>query len=289
MSFGTVYQALIRKRLYRKGLRSDWITIGKQKLHALTGDFGGPFGRIVLIHGLGANSTSLSPLIKRLLPHFQTFTVLDLIGHGLNDDVREDLPFDEIYAAVEKQLLHYADEESIALFGTSLGGGFALRFASKYPELVSQLVLVSPAGAPLTATHVDSIRRLFTFSPREGARPLIKALFHEPPWYGSVISRELKVAMERPIVRAILDKLEDVPTLTEAELSALRMPILLVWGQSERVLPRRALNWFLTHLPDQAQVLQPFGYGHSPHLEESADLARRILHFFSRSHRGTVQ
>ena len=103
--------------------------------------------------------------------------MLDLIGHGLNDDVREDLPFDEIYAAVEKQLLHYADEESIALFGTSLGGGFALRFASKYPELVSQLVLVSPAGAPLTATHVDSIRRLFTFSPREGARPSSRLYF----------------------------------------------------------------------------------------------------------------
>ena len=115
--------------------------------------------------------------------------------------MREDLPFDEIYEAVEKQLLHYADEQSVALFGTSLGGGFALRFASKYPQLVSQLVLVSPAGAPLTVKHLDSIRRLFTFSPREGARPLIKALF-QTAWYGSVINRELKVAMERPIVRA---------------------------------------------------------------------------------------
>ena len=171
------------------------------------------------------------------------------------------------------------------LSGSSLGGGLALRFATEHPEHVARLSLISPAGAPLKRRDIQRLRRLFHADESNGMRLLIQALFHKPPWYGSLLGRELQRQLGRPIVRSILSQLESIPTLTPEAVAQIDCPILLIWGQSESVLPRHCLNWFLEHLPENAYIEQPFGYGHAPHLEAAQDLTARLLHFFRKSDR----
>jgi pimeloyl-ACP methyl ester carboxylesterase len=57
------------------------------------------------------------------------------------------------------------------------------------------------------------------------------------------------------------------------------MPILFLWGRSEKLLPPSALRYFRDHLPAHAIVEEPHGFGHTPQLEEPARLAARILAF----------
>jgi pimeloyl-ACP methyl ester carboxylesterase len=54
-----------------------------------------------------------------------------------------------------------------------------------------------------------------------------------------------------------------------------------MWGQSERILPLTAYNFFRRHLPGHARVQEPEGFGHSPFLERPNELARRILAFMT--------
>jgi pimeloyl-ACP methyl ester carboxylesterase len=57
------------------------------------------------------------------------------------------------------------------------------------------------------------------------------------------------------------------------------MPILLLWGQSERLLPRSSLAYFRHHLPRHAVIEEPVGFGHCPHLDDAARLAERLVEF----------
>ena len=278
MSVGTVYQKLIRRRLKRQGFESRFVEVSDYKLHALDGHFSGELGTLVFVHGLGSSALSLSPLLKRLAPHFSRVVAIDLLGHGDNDSPTQPVAVETVYELLAKQLQRIG-EAPFALYGSSLGGGFSLRFAIEHPEYVSRLALTSPAGAPLKQVDIRRLRALFTVDSLEDMRSLVNALFHRPPWYGSLLGRELKFAMERPIVRQILAQLESIQTLTAKDVEQLAMPILLIWGQSESLLPRHCLDWFRTHLPRQTYIEQPFGYGHSPHLEAADDLSARLLHF----------
>jgi hypothetical protein len=51
------------------------------------------------------------------------------------------------------------------------------------------------------------------------------------------------------------------------------------WGQSERVLPPSALDYFRRHLPLQTLIEEPTGFGHSPHIDDPARLAAWIVDF----------
>ena len=184
-----------------------------------------------------------------------------------------------LFQTLSSQLLGIS-AKPFALYGSSLGGGLCLRFAIEHPEMVSRLALTSPAGAPLTGSDMKRLRRLFSVDTKKGTKALVRTLFHRPPWYGSLLARELRRAMARPVVREILHQLEDIPTLKDLDVHRLEMPILLMWGQSETLLPRHCLEWFCEHLPKHAYIEQPFGYGHSPHLEVPEDLCARLIHFF---------
>lgn len=279
VSVGTVYQKLIRRRLRRQGFESHYVELSGHRLHALDGQFNGELGTLVFVHGLGSSALSLSPLLKRLAPNFNRVVAIDLVGHGENEPPSDTIAVETVYALFSEQLKRIGDEP-FALYGSSLGGGLSLRFAAENPGRISRLALTSPAGAPLRNTDIKRLRTLFTVESNENMRTLVHALFHRPPWYGSLLARELKLAMERPIVKQILSQLEDIQTLTAQDIEKLSIPILLIWGQSESLLPRHCLEWFRKHLPSQAYIEQPFGYGHSPHLEAADDLSARLLHFF---------
>jgi pimeloyl-ACP methyl ester carboxylesterase len=278
VSVGTVYQKLIRRRLRRQGFESRYVDLSGYNLHSLDGQFNGELGTLVFVHGLGSSALSLSPLLKRLAPHFSRVVAIDLLGHGENESPAQTVAVETVYELFAEQLQRVGGGP-FALYGSSLGGGFSLRFAIEHPECVSRLALTSPAGAPLRKIDIKRLRALFTVDSPEEMRSLVNALFHRPPWYGSLLGRELKLAMERPIVKQILAQLESIQTLTAQDVEQLSIPVLLIWGQSESLLPRHCLDWFRAHLPRQTYIEQPFGYGHSPHLEAADDLSARLLHF----------
>lgn len=285
VSIGSVVQKMIRRRLRRQGFSSAYIHIKGHRLHYLEGTFFGGLGTLFLVHGLGANATSFSPILTRIAPEFDRVIALDLIGHGLNEDLVEPIAVEDVFQILSAQIQALAQGEKISFFGTSLGGGFVLRFASEYPKALRSIALVSPAGPPLRKKDVAHIRGLFSIDEPQSMKRLVEALFHRSPWYGSLLGRELKLAMARPIVQSIVKQLEGIAALSIDDVADLTIPILMIWGQSERVLPRRSLEWYLKYLPDHAYVEQPFGYGHSPHVEVPEDLSARLLHFYRKSAR----
>jgi pimeloyl-ACP methyl ester carboxylesterase len=99
---------------------------------------------ILLIHGIGDNSTTWSTVQSKLAQRF-TVIAVDLLGHGQSDKPRADYSI-AAYANGMRDLLSVLDIERATVVGHSLGGGVAMQFAYQFPQLVERLVLVGAGG-----------------------------------------------------------------------------------------------------------------------------------------------
>jgi pimeloyl-ACP methyl ester carboxylesterase len=99
---------------------------------------------LLLIHGVGDDSTAWEPVHAKLA---QRFTVIapDLLGHGESDKPRADYSL-PAFANGMRDLLTVLGIDRVTVVGHSFGGGVAMQFAYQYPQLVERLVLVSTGG-----------------------------------------------------------------------------------------------------------------------------------------------
>src|SRR6187551_2213179 len=99
---------------------------------------------ILLIHGIGDNSTTWSTVQSTLA---QRFTVIapDLLGHGKSDKPRADYSV-AAYANGMRDLLSVLGIDRVTVVGHSLGGGVAMQFGYQFPQMVDRLVLVGAGG-----------------------------------------------------------------------------------------------------------------------------------------------
>ena len=113
---------------------------GYQRAYRIAGS--GP--AILLIHGIGDNSTTWNAIQAKLA---QRFTVIapDLLGHGRSDKPRADYSV-AAYANGMRDLLSVLEIERVTVVGHSLGGGVGMQFAYQFPHLVERLILVGAGG-----------------------------------------------------------------------------------------------------------------------------------------------
>ena len=84
--------------------------------------------------------------------------------------------------------------------------------------------------------------------------------------------------MRRPIQQLLHNAGED-DWLAPAELARLSMPVMLMWGRGEIVLPRAHYDFFARHLPSHAEIVTPRHFGHAPHVDNPAAVAAYVRRF----------
>ncbi|GAA0411457.1 pimeloyl-ACP methyl ester esterase BioH [Cocleimonas flava] len=95
---------------------------------------------LLLLHGWGMNSNVWKPVLPALEPHYQIHLV-DLPGHGINNDVNADSMQDIM--ALFSDLIDELGQEKVHIMGWSLGGLIAQALADKIPEKIQSLTLVA--------------------------------------------------------------------------------------------------------------------------------------------------
>jgi pimeloyl-ACP methyl ester carboxylesterase len=189
---------------------------------------------LILVHGgLGA-SDMFTAILPALAAGRQVITV-DLQGHGRTADIDRPLSFeamaDDIAALVKHLGLEKAD-----VMGYSLGGGVALRTAIQHPEVVRKLVIVS---APFR---------------RDGWYPEILAGMAR---VGPAAAEAMKPTPMYQLYSRVATKPDDWPVLLgkvgemfkkdydwSAEVSAIKTPTLLVFGDADAVRTAHAVQFF---------------------------------------------
>lgn len=267
-----------RRALVRRGARSQWLMTRYGRMHCYDAPGGGDLPTIALLHGLAAAATPFGPLLMRLRKDVRRVLAPDHLGHGFSAGRTAPLTPASLLGATRETLDRLIDQPAIVL-GNSLGGAVAVRYALASPRNVRALVLVSPAGAHCDDNEWRELKQLFAMSTRADAAMFFRRVYHEPPWFLSLVAHELPAAMASAPVRSLLLGACNATALRPEELEALDMPVLLVWGQEERLLPDSNLEYFRRHLPRGTRVERPDGFGHSPHIDAPDALAELIVDF----------
>jgi pimeloyl-ACP methyl ester carboxylesterase len=212
---------------------------------------------ILLIHGIGDNSTTWSSVQTKLA---QRFTVIapDLLGHGKSDKPRADYSV-AAYANGMRDLLSVLDIEHVTVVGHSLGGGVAMQFAYQFPQLVDRLILVGAGGV---TKDVNVVLRAASLPMGTEALALLRLPLVLPALqiFGRVAGRMLgstRVGRDLPDMLRILADLPE-PTASSAFARTLRavvdwrgqvvtmldrcyltesVPVQLIWGTHDAVIP----------------------------------------------------
>ena len=277
-----LYEQMVRQWLRLNGARSRQVLYEGGYVHALEMDGTGSLPPLVLLHGFSASGPSQYPaLIRALRPHVRRLLMPDLPGHGLSS-VPPELDGRVLQRGLDACLDWLVDEPAM-IFASSLSGGLSVRYALSRPEAVVGLMLCSPSGAPTSASEVRALQSLFDVRSHRQALNFVDSLFPERHPLRHLLAWGVRQQFDRPHLKELLAHLAEADFLRPEELAQLVMPVQLVWGQAERTLPATHFEYFRSHLPSDAEVVRPPGFGHAPFLHRSAELAQMLLGFSARA------
>jgi pimeloyl-ACP methyl ester carboxylesterase len=238
---------------------------------------------VVLVHGVGANSSVWNVVQARLA---QRFTVIapDLLGHGKSDKPRNDSSI-AAYANGLRDLLSVLGIDRVTIVGHSLGGGVAMQFTYQFPEFVERLVLVGTGGVttdvsralrwaslPIASEVLAALRlpgalpalRLAGRVARltAGSTPFGRDLPHVLEVLAELAEPGAAEAFSRT-VRASIDWRGQMITMLDRSYLAEPVPVQLIWGDQDSVIPVSHAR--LAHAAMPGSRLTIFdGCGHFP-------------------------
>lgn len=239
-------------------------------------DTGGTGTPIVCLPGLADSGASWAPLMLALRRRGFRVVLVEGAGHGLSSQSRTTYTVETHLASIE-EVLGLVVEQPALLVGNSLGGAAALRCAVAQASRVRAVFLTSPGGGTMTPEALADVRAAFTMRSTADARAFMKRILHRATPLHLATARLMLAHTSSPAVRDVVADLHTDHVLEG--LHTIRVPIHLLWGPSDRLLPPSCLESLQQQLPPHAVIAQPEGLGHCPHLDDPFRLARMIEAF----------
>ncbi len=255
---------------------------------------------VVLVHGITSSSEVWREVMLQLAER-HTVIAPDLLGHGRSAKPRGDYSLGA-YASGIRDLLGVLGFERGTAVGHSLGGGIAMQFAYQFPEYCERLVLMSSGGL---GREVNPLLRAATLPGSELVLPVLThsyalrageaaaaAVGRLGLQFGSDVAEfargyaSLGDADSRHAflctLRAVIDtRGQRVSALDRIYLAA-KMPLLVIWGAEDPVIPASHGRGVLDLVPT-ARLVELEGAGHFPQLDEPYRVARELQDFIDSS------
>ncbi|MGI9019960.1 MAG: alpha/beta fold hydrolase [Solirubrobacterales bacterium] len=281
-------------------IREQRIELAGYRTRALelepTGRAQGP--AMVLLHGFSDSADCWRPTLAALAKHGRRATALDLPGFGQAARLHREAPIlpqlDAFVAAAVRREARRSPTGSVLLAGNSMGGAAALRAAEDADLPLAGIVPVAPAGLDM-ARWISII---------EGEAPL-RWLMRSPLPVPEVVVREVigrmyrtmafahpgavdpsavssftrHVGSKRDVVRILGTGHRLVAELRDPfNLDRIACPVLLVWGERDRMVYARGSERVLEQVEGSAIELIE-DCGHCPQVECPDRMAEVLVEF----------
>jgi pimeloyl-ACP methyl ester carboxylesterase len=280
-----------------RGHQVEHVTIhGHDRAYVKVGPEVGTAPVLLLLHGLGCDHTSWHPVLDTLARRY-TVIAPDLLGHGQSAKPRADYSVGG-YANGMRDLLTVLGVDKVTVVGHSFGGGVAMQFAYQFPERTERLVLVAPGGVgpevtafiraiTLPGYHqamglltLPGIRHAGTAGLRALAAtgiPAARDLGEVARIYDSFKDPHARAAI-RHVVRSVVDLKGQIVTMVDRAYLTQAMPILVVWGEEDRVIPVRHADNVRAIAPGAVVQVLP-NSGHFPHRDHPQRFVKALNDF----------
>ena len=271
---------------------SQFIEINGLDVHAKTLGQGEPV--FVLLHGFGASLYSWQAVMTSF-SQLGTVIAFDRPAFGLTERPMSWTGTNPYSPQAQVELViglldHFNVSQAI-LVGNSAGGTVAMQAALAYPTRVSALILVDPAvytggGAPswirplLGTPQMRHLGPLIARQIQQRGPQLIELAWHDP----SRLQPETLELYQKPLQVENWDKalweltLASQPTGLADRLPEFMLPVMVITGDDDRIVPTADSIRLAGELPDASLVIIPDA-GHVPH-EERPDLFIQAINQF---------
>ncbi|EED34016.1 hypothetical protein NOR53_1496 [gamma proteobacterium NOR5-3] len=241
---------------------------------------------VIMLHGFGASLHTWDGWAAELDDAFRVIR-FDLPGSGLSyPDPTGDYS-DERAVQLLAALMDELGLARAALVGNSIGGRIAWRMAAMYPQRVSALVLVSPDGFASEgfeygkAPEVPAVMGLMRY-----ALPKSVLAMNLAPAYADAnklsedrVTRYHDLMLAPGSREALLQRMaQTVLVDPEPLLRQISAPVLLLWGESDRMIPVGNAADYQAALPNSRLVRLP-DLGHVPQEEDALRSAAPVRKF----------
>jgi pimeloyl-ACP methyl ester carboxylesterase len=260
---------------------------------------------LLLIHGLGGSYENWQEAIE---PLARTHTVIapDLPGHGDSAAGGGDYSVGALASSL-RDLLVALGHERVTLVGHSLGGGVAMQFSYQFPEMIERLVLVSSGGLGpevslvLRAAALPGADLFIAVTAEAGRRvgPLVGRALSTVGLrpnadvaevlrgYGTLVDPERRAAF-LSTVRAVIGTGGQRVAATDRLYLAQAVPVLIVWGAADRIIPVSHGEDAHRHIPGSR--LEIFDdVGHLPQIEAPLRFVLTLEEFLAETEPATLE
>lgn len=240
---------------------------------------------LVLVHGFGGDKDNWTRFSATLVDEYRVIAP-DLPGFG---ESPRDPERDHSISAQSDWLQGFVAALKIDRYhigGNSMGGHIAAFHAHQYPQRIESILLLNNAGvdAPNPSEMWLAVQRgenpLILDSPDDFDRLLDFVSHKKPflPWPAKDVLAQ-KSFQHSGFNRRIFEQYKDDRSAgLEPLLSDIRQPVLIIWGEYDRVLDVSSIDVMRPLLP-QASVIVMEDTGHLPMLERPEETAAHYLEF----------
>jgi pimeloyl-ACP methyl ester carboxylesterase len=237
---------------------------------------------VLLIHGFGGHTFSFRHTIPALEREYRVVAV-DLMGFGFSERPKD---ADYSLAAHADRVLRLMDHLGIdkaAAVGHSMGGEVVMRMASIAPDRIARLVLAGSVSGDRVPTLPTTplIKPFLPAMARLTSRLMLKRSVDDP----SVITPEMREGYLAPMrikgsIDGLYQILRDGRGDGKIDFDRITQPVLILWAENERIVPRVALSRLRKRFPN-AEVVIIEDAGHLLLEEQPAACNAAILKFFA--------
>ena len=251
--------------------RHSFEEIAGCRVSVLRGGEGEP---LLFLHGARGMSRWL-PFIDLLAKHFEVI-VPEHPGFGLS----ETPPWLDNINDVAYFYLDFIESlklKNIHLVGNSLGGWIASEIAIRDQHPFQTLTLVAPAGIRVNGTPTADI---FLWSREE----LTRNLFYNQNLAETMLNAPMSEEEQNIQLRnsITVTKLAWQPRLNNPDLKKwlhrIHLPTLIIWGDSDRLIPPAYGPAFQSLIPNSRLEVIP-QCGHLPHMERTSEFVSTVTSF----------
>lgn len=239
---------------------------------------------LVMIHGLGADKNTWLQLAKHLTRGYRLI-IPDLPGHG--DSTRN---MELNYGAEEQaqrlaELCQHLNINQAHFVGSSMGGAVATRLAHLRPSLAKSLILIDSYGVVKTESALQKIieetgsNPVLNVNTRNDYRKLLSLTMAKPPAMPDFI---IDTLTENVMQNAAINQKIYADSEIEGELTpilpTITVPVMLIWGNEDKVLHVDNAKLFAKALPNCSTVIME-NIGHVPMVEDPRTTADHIVKY----------
>ena len=251
---------------------------------------GEPKAVLIIVHGLGEHGGRYPHVVEHLVPHGYAIYAMDLRGHGRSGEQRGHInSYDEIRSDLMTSIEIVQKKEAgkpLFLMGHSIGGLIVLDYVLHYPDGLKGVIASAPT---LMQTGVSPAlmmiaRILSKLAPRLSLKTGLdaSAISRNPAVVEAYRSDPLVHSKGTPRMGA---EIQTVMAWTNAHLAELKLPLLTLQGEADRLVPLDATRILYEQAAstDKQRITYPDGY-HEPHNDIIHDQAVADLETWLEKH-----